>query len=119
MALQPIFPTPPSGTPAAPAAGATSAPNPAAGASESINPELFTGIVRGVLSTLMGSLGQTQNDSESIAQFMQRLSQATNIFISTEEPTGAFSRQASAHSAPAGGLISPLCCGCQVSSGSC
>ncbi|XP_011484076.1 large proline-rich protein BAG6 isoform X2 [Oryzias latipes] len=87
---QPIFPTPPSGTPAAPAAGATSAPNPAAGASESINPELFTGIVRGVLSTLMGSLGQTQNDSESIAQFMQRLSQATNIFISTEEPTGFF-----------------------------
>uniref|UniRef100_A0A3B3DUA8 BCL2-associated athanogene 6 n=1 Tax=Oryzias melastigma TaxID=30732 RepID=A0A3B3DUA8_ORYME len=88
---QPIFPTPPSATTAAPAAaGANAAPNPSAAASDSINPELFTGIVRGVLSTLMGSLGQTQNDSESIAQFMQRLSQATNIFISPEEPTGFF-----------------------------
>lgn len=46
------------------------------------------GIVRGVLSTMMGSLGQAQNDTESIAQFMQRLSQATNIFISPEDPTG-------------------------------
>lgn len=36
----------------------------------------------------MGSLGQAQNDTESIAQFMQRLSQATNIFISPEDPTG-------------------------------
>ncbi|RVE63101.1 hypothetical protein OJAV_G00165150 [Oryzias javanicus] len=87
---QPIFPTPPTAPTAAPAAGANAAPNQSAAASESINPELFTGIVRGVLSTLMGSLGQTQNDSESIAQFMQRLSQATNIFISPEEPTGFF-----------------------------
>uniref|UniRef100_A0A8C2ZC72 BCL2-associated athanogene 6 n=1 Tax=Cyclopterus lumpus TaxID=8103 RepID=A0A8C2ZC72_CYCLU len=82
---QPIFPPPPSGT--TPAAG----PTPPAGA-EALNPELFTGIVRGVLSTMMGSLGQAQNDTESIAQFMQRLSQATNIFIRghimiTEEPT--------------------------------
>lgn len=37
---------------------------------------------------MMGSLGQAQNDTESIAQFMQRLSQATNIFISPEDPTG-------------------------------
>lgn len=58
------------------------------GAAEALNPELFTGIVRGVLSTMMGSLGQAQNDTESIAQFMQRLSQATNIFISPEDPTG-------------------------------
>ncbi|KAK7944531.1 hypothetical protein WMY93_000259 [Mugilogobius chulae] len=39
---------------------------------------------------MMGSLGQNQNDTESIAQFMQRLSQATNIFISPEDPTGFF-----------------------------
>lgn len=37
----------------------------------------------------MGSLGQAQNDTESIAQFMQRLSQVTNIFISPEDPTGS------------------------------
>uniref|UniRef100_A0A3Q3XH52 BCL2-associated athanogene 6 n=1 Tax=Mola mola TaxID=94237 RepID=A0A3Q3XH52_MOLML len=64
-------------------------PNPP-GAAEALNPELFTGIVRGVLSSMMGSLGQAQNDTESIAQFMQRLSQATNIFISPEDPTGFF-----------------------------
>lgn len=63
------------------------APN-APAAAEALNPELFTGIVRGVLSSMMGSLGQAQNDTESIAQFMQRLSQATNIFISPEDPTG-------------------------------
>ncbi|XP_056261845.1 large proline-rich protein BAG6 isoform X2 [Pseudoliparis swirei] len=83
---QPIFPPPPSGTAPAPPAGG---PPPPAGA-EALNPELFTGIVRGVLSTMMGSLGQAQNDTESIAQFMQRLSQATNIFISPEDPTGFF-----------------------------
>ncbi|CAF88944.1 unnamed protein product, partial [Tetraodon nigroviridis] len=75
--------------PAGRAAGPNPAPNPP-GAAESLNPELFTEIVRGVLSTMMGSLGQAQNDTESIAQFMQRLSQATNIFISPEDPTGFF-----------------------------
>ncbi|MEQ2215409.1 hypothetical protein XENOCAPTIV_000675 [Xenoophorus captivus] len=90
-ASQPIFSPPPptSGTTQAPA-GPNPAANPAAAAAESLNPELFTGIVRGVLSTMMGSLGQAQNDTESIAQFMQRLSQATNIFISPEDPTGFF-----------------------------
>ncbi|KAK2844972.1 hypothetical protein Q5P01_011631 [Channa striata] len=88
---QPIFspPQPPAGTNAAPSAGPNATPNPPA-AAEALNPELFTGIVRGVLSTMMGSLGQAQNDTESIAQFMQRLSQATNIFISPEDPTGFF-----------------------------
>ncbi|XP_034467109.1 large proline-rich protein BAG6 isoform X3 [Hippoglossus hippoglossus] len=88
---QPIFtpPPPPSGTAPAPGSGPNPMPNPT-GAAEALNPELFTGIVRGVLSTMMGSLGQTQNDTESIAQFMQRLSQATNIFISPEDPTGFF-----------------------------
>ncbi|KAM3614581.1 uncharacterized protein V6R79_016407 [Siganus canaliculatus] len=90
-ASQPIFsaPPPPAGTPRPNATGANSTPS-APGAAESLNPELFTGIVRGVLSTMMGSLGQAQNDTESIAQFMQRLSQATNIFISPEDPTGFF-----------------------------
>lgn len=87
QASQPIF-SPPSGTAPAPGPGPTPVPNPTAAAAEALNPELFTGIVRGVLSTMMGSLGQAQNDTESIAQFMQRLSQATNIFISPEEPTG-------------------------------
>ncbi|KAM7421415.1 hypothetical protein PAMA_015511 [Pampus argenteus] len=95
QASQPVFspPPPPSGTAPAPGAGPNPTPNPMPnppGAAEALNPELFTGIVRGVLSTMMGSLGQTQNDTESIAQFMQRLSQATNLFISPEDPTGFF-----------------------------
>lgn len=91
QASQPVFspPPPPSGTTPAPGAGPNTTPNPP-GAAEALNPELFTGIVRGVLSTMMGSLGQAQNDTESIAQFMQRLSQATNLFISPEDPTGFF-----------------------------
>ncbi|XP_044214348.1 large proline-rich protein BAG6-like [Thunnus albacares] len=91
QASQPVFspPPPPSGTTPAPGAGPNATPNPP-GAAEALNPELFTGIVRGVLSTMMGSLGQAQNDTESIAQFMQRLSQATNLFISPEDPTGFF-----------------------------
>ncbi|XP_072249629.1 large proline-rich protein BAG6 [Leuresthes tenuis] len=92
QASQPIFspPPPPPGATPAPTAGPNPTANPAAAAADSLNPELFTGIVRGVLSTMMGSLGQAQNDTESIAQFMQRLSQATNIFISPEDPTGFF-----------------------------
>ncbi|XP_027142627.1 large proline-rich protein BAG6 isoform X3 [Larimichthys crocea] len=91
QASQPIFspPPPPSGTAPTHAAGPNPMPTPP-GAADALNPELFTGIVRGVLSTMMGSLGQAQNDTESIAQFMQRLSQATNIFISPEDPTGFF-----------------------------
>ncbi|TKS82490.1 Large proline-rich protein BAG6 [Collichthys lucidus] len=91
QASQPIFspPPPPPGTAPTHAAGPNPMPTPP-GAAEALNPELFTGIVRGVLSTMMGSLGQAQNDTESIAQFMQRLSQATNIFISPEDPTGFF-----------------------------
>ncbi|XP_029927736.1 large proline-rich protein BAG6 isoform X1 [Myripristis murdjan] len=91
QASQPVFqpPPPPTGTAPPPPAGTTPTPN-APNAAEALNPELFTGIVRGVLTTMMGSLGQTQNDTESIAQFMQRLSQTTNIFISPEDPTGFF-----------------------------
>ncbi|XP_054461889.1 large proline-rich protein BAG6 isoform X2 [Anoplopoma fimbria] len=47
---------------------------------DSLSPELFTGIVQGVLSTMMSSLGAQQGSGESIAQFIQRLSQTSNLF---------------------------------------
>uniref|UniRef100_A0AAQ4QFI6 Large proline-rich protein BAG6 n=1 Tax=Gasterosteus aculeatus aculeatus TaxID=481459 RepID=A0AAQ4QFI6_GASAC len=47
---------------------------------DSLSPELFTGIVQGVLSTMMSSLGAQQGNGESIAQFIQRLSQTSNLF---------------------------------------
>ncbi|XP_064206042.1 large proline-rich protein BAG6 isoform X2 [Anguilla rostrata] len=79
-------PTPPPTT--TPTPTPTSTPNSVSGAGiggpggpgESLSPELFTGIVQGVLSTMMGSLGGPQNNAESIAQFIQRLSQTSNIF---------------------------------------
>uniref|UniRef100_A0A672L941 BCL2-associated athanogene 6 n=1 Tax=Sinocyclocheilus grahami TaxID=75366 RepID=A0A672L941_SINGR len=79
--MQPPAGQPPTSTPTAPTAtpNAASAPG-AATAGEGLNPELFTGIVQGVLSTMMGSLGTPQNETESIAQFIQRLSQTSNIF---------------------------------------
>uniref|UniRef100_A0A8C1KYB0 BCL2-associated athanogene 6 n=1 Tax=Cyprinus carpio TaxID=7962 RepID=A0A8C1KYB0_CYPCA len=86
QASQPLFSQPPAGqpptsTPTAPAAPPNAASTPgAATADEGLNPELFTGIVQGVLSTMMGSLGTPQNETESIAQFIQRLSQTSNIF---------------------------------------
>ncbi|XP_008279591.1 large proline-rich protein BAG6-like [Stegastes partitus] len=46
----------------------------------SLSPELFTGIVQGVLSTMMSALGAQQGNGESIAQFIQRLSQTSNLF---------------------------------------
>uniref|UniRef100_A0A3Q3FA93 BCL2 associated athanogene 6, like n=1 Tax=Labrus bergylta TaxID=56723 RepID=A0A3Q3FA93_9LABR len=55
-------------------------PTPPASGSESLSPELFTGIVQGVLSTMMSSLGAQQGSGESIAQFIQRLSQTSNLF---------------------------------------
>ncbi|XP_036419773.1 large proline-rich protein BAG6 isoform X2 [Colossoma macropomum] len=66
--------------------------DPEAGTAEEVmNTELFTGIVQGVLSTMMGSLGAPQNNTESIAQFIQRLSQTSNIFTpSTGEAMGFF-----------------------------
>uniref|UniRef100_A0A8C2JFP6 BCL2-associated athanogene 6 n=1 Tax=Cyprinus carpio TaxID=7962 RepID=A0A8C2JFP6_CYPCA len=86
QASQPLFSQPPAGQPptsipTAPAAPPNAASTPgAATADEGLNPELFTGIVQGVLSTMMGSLGTPQNETESIAQFIQRLSQTSNIF---------------------------------------
>ncbi|XP_030596195.1 large proline-rich protein BAG6 isoform X2 [Archocentrus centrarchus] len=48
---------------------------------DSLSPELFTGIMQGVLSTMMSSLGAQQGNGESIAQFIQRLSQTNNLFV--------------------------------------
>uniref|UniRef100_A0A8C9SN44 BCL2-associated athanogene 6 n=1 Tax=Scleropages formosus TaxID=113540 RepID=A0A8C9SN44_SCLFO len=104
QATQPIFPPPSS---AQQASSATSTPTPPPGTTptptpsstpgsvpnqgETLNPELFTGIIQGVLSTLMGSLGATQNNTETIAQFIQRLSQTENIFApSTGDAIGFF-----------------------------
>lgn len=75
-------PTPPTAEPQSEAAGG-------AASEEVMNTELFTGIVQGVLSTMMGSLGAPHSNTESIAQFIQRLSQTSNIFTpSTGEAMG-------------------------------
>ncbi|XP_048057229.1 large proline-rich protein BAG6 isoform X2 [Megalobrama amblycephala] len=74
-------PPPSQATPPAPSAATPStAPQPPSGGGETLSPELFTGIVQGVLSTMMGSLGAGQGNTESIAQFIQRLSQTSNLF---------------------------------------
>ncbi|XP_070777328.1 large proline-rich protein BAG6 [Enoplosus armatus] len=58
---------------------------------DSLSPELFTGIVQGVLSTMMSSLGAQQGNGESIAQFIQRLSQTSNLFTpSSGDAVGFF-----------------------------
>lgn len=82
-----VFVQPPAGAPGAPGAPVTSqstGPAPhqvGSGASgDALSPELFTGIVQGVLSTMMSSLGAQQGNGESIAQFIQRLSQTSNLF---------------------------------------
>ncbi|XP_064839416.1 large proline-rich protein BAG6-like isoform X2 [Oncorhynchus masou masou] len=81
QANQPVFsrpttspgqePPPGQGTPAPPQVAPEGVGDP------SLSPELFTGIVQGVLSTMMGP---PQGNGESIAQFIQRLSQTTNLF---------------------------------------
>ncbi|KAG1952241.1 large proline-rich protein BAG6 isoform X1 [Pimephales promelas] len=94
QASQTLFSQPPAGQP--PTTTPTAPPNAstasgAAAAGEGLNPELFTGIVQGVLSTMMGSLGTPQNETESIAQFIQRLSQTSNIFTpGTGDAVGFF-----------------------------
>ncbi|XP_036371578.1 large proline-rich protein BAG6 [Megalops cyprinoides] len=98
QAGQPVFPQPPSSQQTAPPPSAPTAPPPApptstpsSGGGETLSPELFTGIVQGVLSTMMGSLGASQNNTESIAQFIQRLSQTSNIFTpGTGDAVGFF-----------------------------
>uniref|UniRef100_A0A4W4GN21 Large proline-rich protein BAG6 n=1 Tax=Electrophorus electricus TaxID=8005 RepID=A0A4W4GN21_ELEEL len=85
QANEPVFSTlnQPTSAPAAPPAPSASPVSPQqlpSGTGDSLSPELFTGIVQGVLSTMMGSLGAGQGNSESIAQFIQRLSETSNLF---------------------------------------
>ncbi|XP_067319409.1 large proline-rich protein BAG6 isoform X2 [Anolis sagrei] len=54
-------------------------------------PEFFTSVVQGVLSSMMGSLSAQQCSTESIADFIQRLSGTSNIFEpGTEGALGFF-----------------------------
>ncbi|XP_030053210.1 large proline-rich protein BAG6 isoform X2 [Microcaecilia unicolor] len=50
------------------------------GPTDSLAPEFFTSMVQGVLSSIMGSLSAQQGSTESIADFIQRLSGSSNIF---------------------------------------
>lgn len=69
------------GAPVPPQSTSPAPPQASSGAGgDSLSPELFTGIVQGVLSTMMSSLGAQQGNGESIAQFIQRLSQTSNLF---------------------------------------
>ncbi|XP_035651578.1 large proline-rich protein BAG6-like isoform X1 [Oncorhynchus keta] len=81
QANQPVFsrPTTSPGQEPPPGQGTPAPPQVAPGGvgDPSLSPELFTGIVQGVLSTMMGA---PQGNGESIAQFIQRLSQTTNLF---------------------------------------
>ncbi|XP_063147323.1 large proline-rich protein BAG6 isoform X2 [Candoia aspera] len=53
--------------------------------------EFFTSVVQGVLSSMMGSLSAQQGSTESIADFIQRLSGTSNIFEpGTEGALGFF-----------------------------
>ncbi|XP_059826869.1 large proline-rich protein BAG6-like isoform X3 [Hypanus sabinus] len=47
---------------------------------DTLPPEFFTSVVQGVLSSMMGSLNAQQGSTESIADFIQRLSGTSNIF---------------------------------------
>ncbi|XP_074469405.1 large proline-rich protein BAG6 [Sebastes fasciatus] len=78
----PGAPTPPQSTGSAPPPPPPPPPPAGGGGAggDSLSPELFTGIVQGVLSTMMSSLGAQQGSGESIAQFIQRLSQTSNLF---------------------------------------
>ncbi|XP_034748907.1 large proline-rich protein BAG6 isoform X2 [Etheostoma cragini] len=69
------------GVPIPPQSTATASPQAGSDAGgHSLSPELFTGIVQGVLSTMMSSLEAQQGSGESIAQFVQRLSQSSSLF---------------------------------------
>ncbi|XP_077186931.1 large proline-rich protein BAG6 isoform X2 [Paroedura picta] len=82
---------PPSG-PEAPSAGAGGGSGVRGGASaDALPPEFFTSVVQGVLSSMMGSLSAQQGSTESIADFIQRLSGTNNIFEpGTEGALGFF-----------------------------
>lgn len=82
---------PPSG-PEVPPAGPGGGGSIRGGASaDTLPPEFFTSVVQGVLSSMMGSLSAQQGSTESIADFIQRLSGTSNIFEpGTEGALGFF-----------------------------
>ncbi|KAM9325595.1 large proline-rich protein BAG6 [Gastrophryne carolinensis] len=70
---------------------ADSTPQPQAAAPDSLPPEFFTSVVRGVLHSMLGSLSSAdQSGTESIAAFIQRLSGSPNIFQPDTEGPGGF-----------------------------
>uniref|UniRef100_A0A8D0H079 BCL2-associated athanogene 6 n=1 Tax=Sphenodon punctatus TaxID=8508 RepID=A0A8D0H079_SPHPU len=80
--------SPPPPVAAPPGVGAR---GPSPGAGEALPPEFFTSVVQGVLSSMMGSLNAQQGSTESIADFIQRLSGTSNIFEpGTEGALGFF-----------------------------
>uniref|UniRef100_A0A670HXJ5 BCL2-associated athanogene 6 n=1 Tax=Podarcis muralis TaxID=64176 RepID=A0A670HXJ5_PODMU len=90
-------PPPPPPPPSAPQSGMEpplggGSSNVRGGASaDSLPPEFFTSVVQGVLSSMMGSLSAQQGSTESIADFIQRLSGTSNIFEpGTEGALGFF-----------------------------
>eukprot|EP00063_Salmo_salar_P058610 XP_014033445.1 PREDICTED: large proline-rich protein BAG6-like [Salmo salar] len=94
QANQPVFsrPTTPPGLEPPPGQGTPAPPSqvaPGGVGDPSLSPELFTGIVQGVLSTMMGA---PHGNGESIAQFIQRLSQTTNLFTPGSGDTVGFFR---------------------------
>lgn len=74
-------PSAPQSGPEAPTAGAGGGGGVRDSASaNALPPEFFTSVVQGVLSSMMGSLSAQQGSTESIADFIQRLSGTNNIF---------------------------------------
>ncbi|XP_042305918.1 large proline-rich protein BAG6 isoform X2 [Sceloporus undulatus] len=93
-AASPPPPPPPSAPqsgPETPSSGAGSGGVRGSTSADAPPPEFFTSVVQGVLSSMMGSLSAQQGCTESIADFIQRLSGTSNIFEpGTEGALGFF-----------------------------
>ncbi|KAJ7317365.1 hypothetical protein JRQ81_003527 [Phrynocephalus forsythii] len=84
-------PPPPQSGPEAPTAGTGGGGLRSGASADALPPEFFTSVVQGVLSSMMGSLSAQQGSTESIADFIQRLSGTSNIFEpGTEGALGFF-----------------------------
>ncbi|XP_075692521.1 large proline-rich protein BAG6 isoform X2 [Rhinoderma darwinii] len=82
------FTSPTTASPSPPPASTTP---PQAAAADTLPPEFFTSVVQGVLSSMLGSLSAAdQSGTESIANFIQRLSSTHNIFQPDAEGPGGF-----------------------------
>lgn len=75
--------------------------------SDALPPEFFTSVVQGVLSSMMGSLSAQQGSTESIADFIQRLSGTSNIFEPGTE--GALGKTCQTWLMPVRGWLFPAC----------